>query len=87
MAGPSLVLLWMPGLWVAHRAGWFDAGWLHVKLALVLAVSGLHGWVSGALRRLAKTPPVAPPRIIWIAFPLSLASFAAIVWLVLVKPA
>ncbi len=86
VAGPSLVLLWVLGLWLAHRAGWFGAAWLHVKLALVLFVSGLHGWVSGVLRRLARTPPVAPPRIVWIAIPLSLAGFAAIVWLALVKP-
>ncbi len=86
VAGPSLVLLWVLGLWLAHRAGWFGAAWLHVKLALVLFVSALHGWISGVLRRLARTPPVAPPRLVWIAIPLSLAGFAAIVWLALVKP-
>ncbi len=86
VAGPSLVLLWILGLWLAHRAGWFAAAWLHVKLALVLLVSGLHGWLSGTLRRLEKTPPVAPSRIVWITIPLSLAAFAAIAWLVLVKP-
>jgi protoporphyrinogen IX oxidase len=86
VVGPSLALLWILGLWLAHRAGWFGAAWLHAKLALVLAVSGLHGWLSGTLRRLAGAPPVAPPRMIWITIPAALAAFAAIGWLVLVKP-
>jgi putative membrane protein len=83
---PALVLAWLLGGWLAHRAGWFSAGWLHVKLVLVLLVSGLHGGLSGMLRRMAAEPPVAPPRAVWIAIPVALAAFAAIGWLVLVKP-
>ena len=86
VGGPALVLAWLLGLWLAHAGGWFEAGWLHAKLALVLVVSGLHGWLSGALRRLAAEPPVAPSRHVWIALPVAVAAFAAIGWLVLIKP-
>ena len=86
VATPSLVLAWLLGAWLAQRAGWFGAGWLHAKLVLVLLVSGLHGGLSGTLRRLAAQPPVAPSRAIWIAIPVALTAFVAIGWLVLVKP-
>src|SRR5437763_12049231 len=47
---PAMIVTWLLGLWLAWRGGWFVAGWLHIKLLLVLAMSGLHGlfalWVK-----------------------------------------
>ena len=43
---PALIATWVFGLWLAWEAGFFKAGWLHAKLALVLAMSGVHGWLS-----------------------------------------
>jgi protoporphyrinogen IX oxidase len=40
---PAMIATWVFGLWLAWSGGWFSAPWLHVKLALVLAMSGVHG--------------------------------------------
>jgi len=42
------------GLWLAYRGGWFAAHWLHLKLALVLGMSGVHGILS---KYVANSPP------------------------------
>ncbi|HEY8972644.1 MAG TPA: CopD family protein [Burkholderiaceae bacterium] len=83
---PSLLLAWGLGVWLAVQAGWFHSGWLHVKLALVLALSALHGVASGALRR-ASADAAAPPARAWRVLPLlALAAIAGVVWLALLKP-
>jgi len=86
VTGPALVLAWACGVWLAWQAGWFHSGWLHVKLALVLALSAFHGVLSGALRR-ASADAAAPPARAWRVLPLfALAAIAAVVWLALLKP-
>jgi len=34
------------GLWLAWQGNWFAAPWLHLKLALVILLSGVHGMMS-----------------------------------------
>ena len=51
---PAMVTTWVLGAWLAYDAGFFASGWLHAKLALVLAMSGLHGYFAGAVRRFAE---------------------------------
>jgi putative membrane protein len=83
---PSLVIAWVCGVWLALQAGWFHSGWLHAKLALVLALSALHGVLSAALRRADAAAP-APPARAWRAVPLlALGAIVAVVWLALLKP-
>jgi putative membrane protein len=47
---PAMIATWVLGLWLAWQGDWFKAGWLHGKLALVLAMSAVHGlfarWVK-----------------------------------------
>ena len=47
---PAMMIAWLLGLWLAWQGHWFDSGWLQAKIALVLAMSGLHGlfarWVK-----------------------------------------
>ena len=82
----ALLIAWACGLWLAMRAGWFHSGWLHVKLVLVLALSGLHGGLSAALRRAGAPVPAVPSRA-WRVMPaLALVVIAAVVWLALIKP-
>jgi putative membrane protein len=40
---PAMIATWLLGLWLAWQGGWYAAPWLHVKVALVLAMSGVHG--------------------------------------------
>jgi putative membrane protein len=51
---PSMIATWIFGLWLAWEAGFFRSGWLHAKLALVLAMSGVHGWLSRLSRDFAQ---------------------------------
>lgn len=48
---PALLLTWVFGLTLAIWVGWFSSRWLLVKLAVVVALSALHGVQSGQLRR------------------------------------
>ena len=47
---------WTFGLLLAELGHWFPAPWLIIKLALVLALSALHGALSGRLRRVEASP-------------------------------
>ena len=40
---PALVVVWLAGLTIAWLGGWFDAGWLQMKMGLVLGLSAVHG--------------------------------------------
>ena len=41
---PAMVTAWALGLWLAWDGGWVASAWLHAKLVLVVAMSGLHGY-------------------------------------------
>src|SRR5882672_1445271 len=43
---PAMIITWLAGLYLAWSGHWFASGWLHVKLALVLALSAVHGFFS-----------------------------------------
>ena len=47
---PAMVVTWLLGLWLAWKGAWFAAPWLHVKLALVLGMMGVHGILSKYVR-------------------------------------
>ena len=47
---PALIIAWITGLYLALSAGFFVAPWLHANLLLVLAMTGVHGYL-GVLRK------------------------------------
>ena len=51
---PAMIVVWASGLTLAWRMGFLTAGWLHVKLTLVLALTGLHGYFAGRVRAFAE---------------------------------
>ncbi|WP_274626882.1 protoporphyrinogen oxidase HemJ [Arvimicrobium flavum] len=59
---PAMIASWALGLWLAWRVFGFQGGWLHVKLAAVVALSAVHGYLSGAVRRFAEDRNVKPAR-------------------------
>ena len=50
---PAMIVTWVLGLWLAYRGDWFAAHWLHLKLALVLGMMGVHGILSKYVREFA----------------------------------
>ncbi|MDB5612488.1 MAG: hemJ [Devosia sp.] len=49
---PAMIATWIFGLWLAFGFGIvdFSMGWMWVKAAMVIALSGVHGWLGGMLR-------------------------------------
>ncbi|TIU52244.1 MAG: TIGR00701 family protein, partial [Mesorhizobium sp.] len=45
---PAMIVTWVFGLWLAWKGFDFQGGWLHAKIAAVLLLSGLHGYLAGA---------------------------------------
>ena len=83
---PAMVLTWVLGLWLAWQGGYLTAGWFHGKLALVIALSGVHGFFSAAVRRFGADANAIPQRTwrIWNEVPTVL--MILIVLLVVLKP-
>lgn len=83
---PAMIATWVLGLWLAGNGGHFAAGWLHAKLALVLALSGVHGFFSAAVRRFGEDRNTLTARQwrMWNEAPTVL--MVLIVILVVVKP-
>lgn len=51
---PSIVVVWLLGLVTAYAIGAFSEGWLHAKLALVVVLSGYHGWLVAQSKKMAR---------------------------------
>ncbi|CAN5562979.1 protoporphyrinogen oxidase HemJ [soil metagenome] len=60
---PAMALVWLFGLMLAVNLGLFTGasglGWLHAKLALVVVLTGYHGWAVGYSKKLAAGRPPA----------------------------
>lgn len=50
---PAMIATWIFGLWLAFGFGIvdFSMGWMWLKAAMVIALSGVHGWYGGLLRK------------------------------------
>jgi protoporphyrinogen IX oxidase len=51
---PSIIVVWVLGVLLAFNIGAWNQGWFHAKLALVIALSAYHGYLSGYARKLAR---------------------------------
>jgi protoporphyrinogen IX oxidase len=43
---PAMLVTWVTGIALALEGGFFTAGWLHAKLALVIGLSAIHGYFA-----------------------------------------
>ena len=50
---PAMIVAWGAGLWLVWQGGWWSAGWFHVKLTLVLILSGVHGFFASCQKAFA----------------------------------
>jgi putative membrane protein len=83
---PAMIVAWLVGLWLAWRAGWFAAPWFHVKLALALAMSGVHGMLSRYVRDFAADRRRKSQKFFRILNEVPTVLMILIVILVVVKP-
>ncbi|MDG4905106.1 protoporphyrinogen oxidase HemJ [Mesorhizobium sp. WSM4898] len=83
---PAMTVTWVFGLWLAWRGFGFQGGWLHAKILAVLLLSGLHGYLAGAVRKFAEDKNEKPARHWRIVNELPTLLMIVIVILVIVKP-
>jgi len=83
---PSLVLVWLFGLMLMVEIGAWHFGWFHLKLLLVLALSGYHGWIAGYAKKLARGQRSLKDRQLRLLNEVPGIVAAVVVVLVIVKP-
>lgn len=83
---PAMLAALGLGLLLLQLRGFSIEPWLQVKLALVVALTGLHGIIAGRLNQLTADPAVSMPTwFVWAPLSAGLL-FVFIVVLAVVKP-
>ncbi len=83
---PSLVIVWLLGLALAVSTGAFVQGWFHLKLALVIALTGYHIVLAGYAARLARGEQQLSGKQLRLLNEIPGIAAALIVILVVVRP-
>ncbi len=83
---PAMMVAWVAGLWLAWSGFGFHGTWLYLKLAAVIAMSGVHGYFSGAVRRFADDRNETSSRNWRLINEIPTVLMIVIVILVIVKP-
>ena len=83
---PSIVVVWLFGLALAIDTGAFAQGWFHLKLAVVLLLSGYHGWMVSYTKKLKLGQRTLSGKTLRIVNEVPGMAAAAIVILAIVKP-
>ena len=83
---PAMVATWIFGVALAYEGAWFSAGWLYAKLAFVLVLSGLHGFMSATVKRFAADENTRGPRFYRVLNEVPTVCLVLIVLLVVLKP-
>lgn len=83
----GMLLTWSFGIWLLSLLpAYLQQGWMQAKLALVVALSGYHGWLKVSLRRFAAGTNARSGRFWRWANEVPALVLVAAVILVTVKP-
>jgi protoporphyrinogen IX oxidase len=83
---PAMIITWLAGLYLAGSGHWFSSGWLHGKLALVIILSGVHGFFSRCVNDFAADRNPRSQKFYRIINEVPTILMIGIVILVVVKP-
>ena len=83
---PAMIVTWLAGLYLAWRGHWFSSAWLHGKLALVIILSGVHGFFSRWAKDFAADRNTRSQKFYRIINEVPTVLMIFIVILVVVKP-
>jgi putative membrane protein len=84
--GPAMGVTWLLGLWLAYDSGFYRAGWFHAKFALVIVLSGLHGFLARTVKDFAADKNRRSAKFYRVINEVPAVLMALIVILVIVKP-
>ncbi len=83
---PGLVAVWVLGLSLATSYGFAGQGWLHTKIAVVVLLSGYHGWAAATASKFARGVRPYANRTLRLANEVPALATIIVVILVVVKP-
>jgi putative membrane protein len=83
---PSIGIVWLLGVALAFAIDAWGQGWLYAKLALVVALSGYHGYLRGYAGKLAKGERPLSGKQLRLLNEVPTIALALIVVLVVIKP-
>lgn len=83
---PGLIAVWVLGLSLATSYGLAGAGWLHAKIAVVVVLSGYHGWASATASKFARGVRPYANKTLRLLNEVPALATIVIVTLVVVKP-
>ena len=83
---PAMILVWILGITLATVGHWWSSGWLMAKFAIVIALSGYHGYMVGYGKRLARGERPVSGKALRIMNEIPGIATAVIVILVVLKP-
>jgi len=81
-----MIVTWLAGLYLAWSGHWFSSPWLHAKLALVIVLSGVHGFFSRSVKDFAADRDRRSQKFYRIINEVPTVLMIGIVILVVVKP-
>lgn len=81
-----MIAVWVFGLILAFDQGFWTQGWFHAKFAVVLGLSGFHGWAVGYGKRMAAGFRPASDKALRFMNEIPGIATAVIVILVIVRP-
>lgn len=83
---PAMLLLWIAGVVMVVAHGQMPHLWLIVKIVVVVLLSGLHGFLSATLRRMAGGEAVRGAGAIRNATALIVLAVVVIILLAVMRP-
>jgi protoporphyrinogen IX oxidase len=83
---PSIGVVWVLGLALAFTIDAWGQGWFYAKLALVLGLSGYHGYLRGYATKLARGERPLSGKQLRLLNEVPGVAVALIVILVVIKP-
>ena len=83
---PAMVAVWVLGLWLVWESEAYKLGWFHAKFALVLVLSGVHGFFVRCVRDFAADQNQRTQKFYRIINEVPTILMIGIVLLAVVKP-